>query len=127
LETWPSILVALGGAYLAASGVLLRWPTLLHPRRKQNFRVVHGSHRGGAGEQLENTLRAFEHAAGVLCTWVFVWAYAVNARLETHILPHFGVCFCAALGTDLLELDVHLSGCGLVVVSHDRHLVGAFI
>jgi glycerophosphoryl diester phosphodiesterase len=28
-----------------------------------------------------------------------------------------------ALGSHLLEMDVHLAACGKVVVSHDRHLV----
>ena len=51
-------------AYVATSVTLFFYPTLLHRRRAQAFKVLHGSHRGGAGEQVENTRRAFDHADG---------------------------------------------------------------
>nr|XP_057935762.1 lysophospholipase D GDPD1 [Doryrhamphus excisus] len=76
--------------YLLTSALLLKCPTLLHRKKREIFHGRHISHRGGAGENLENTMAAFKHA--------------VN------------------LGTDMLELDCHLTKDGQVVVSHDEHL-----
>ncbi|XP_053067895.1 lysophospholipase D GDPD1 isoform X2 [Acinonyx jubatus] len=53
------LLSTLGG-YLVTSFLLLKYPTLLHPRKKQRFLSKHISHRGGAGENLENTMAAFQ-------------------------------------------------------------------
>jgi len=49
-------------AYLSTSLLLLRFPTIVHKKKKVNFSATHISHRGGAGERLENTLAAFRHA-----------------------------------------------------------------
>ncbi|XP_061924166.1 lysophospholipase D GDPD1 isoform X1 [Entelurus aequoreus] len=76
--------------YLLTSALLLKCPTLLHRKKRERFYSRHISHRGGAAENLENTMAAFKHAV--------------------------------ALGTDMLELDCHLTKDGQVVVSHDRHL-----
>jgi hypothetical protein len=54
----------LAGCYALLSWVLQRKPELLHTPRQQSFRVVHASHRGGAGEHAENTVTAFDHALG---------------------------------------------------------------
>ncbi|XP_007424375.1 lysophospholipase D GDPD3 [Python bivittatus] len=78
------------GIYALASHCLRKKPHLLHKPRKFPVRCLHGSHRGGAGEQIENTLGAFKNA--------------VNQ------------------GTNLLELDCHLTKDGIVVVSHDDNL-----
>jgi len=67
-------------------------PTLIHKKNTPlKFSVQHSSHRGGGGENPENTLEAFKHA------------------LEKG-------------KTDLLELDVHLTKDGQVVVLHDANL-----
>ncbi|KAM9005636.1 lysophospholipase D GDPD1 [Sarcophilus harrisii] len=83
------LLSTLGG-YVMTSFLLLKYPTLLHQRKKQRFLSKHISHRGGAGENLENTMAAFRHA--------------VN------------------MGTDMLELDCHITKDEQVVVSHDGNL-----
>ncbi|XP_011834646.1 PREDICTED: glycerophosphodiester phosphodiesterase domain-containing protein 1 [Mandrillus leucophaeus] len=79
------LLSTLGG-YLVTSFLLLKYPTLLHQRKKQRFLSKHISHRGGErGPQNR-------------------WRSAVK------------------IGTDMLELDCHITKDEQVVVSHDENL-----
>lgn len=56
-------LVAVSSTYIASSLILLHWPRILHsPKRLKFKKCRHISHRGGAGERLENTVTAFRHA-----------------------------------------------------------------
>ncbi|CAL8107698.1 unnamed protein product [Calicophoron daubneyi] len=81
-------LIALG--YIVVSYVFFLFPRLLHKPKLVTQMPVHISHRGGAGERIENTLRAFQNAV--------------------------------ELGTDMLELDCHLTKDGEVVILHDGNL-----
>ncbi|KAG8431212.1 hypothetical protein GDO86_019238 [Hymenochirus boettgeri] len=55
-------LVPVLGGYSLSSYYLLKNPHILHKRKKLSFHCRHISHRGGAGERIENTLEAFENA-----------------------------------------------------------------
>ena len=45
--------------YCTLSFILLRWPLLLHKKKKSKICATAVSHRGGSGEFTENTLHAF--------------------------------------------------------------------
>ena len=53
-----SVFLASVGSYALTSLVLFHYPQLLH-KRKNSRKITHISHRGGAGENYENTLAAF--------------------------------------------------------------------
>ncbi|XP_014787325.1 lysophospholipase D GDPD1 [Octopus bimaculoides] len=79
------------GGYVFTSLLLLKYPNLLHKKKRIKFTARHISHRGGAGEHLENTMTAFRHATNT--------------------------------GTEMLELDCHLTKDNQVVVCHDNNLL----
>ncbi|XP_033748617.1 lysophospholipase D GDPD1-like [Pecten maximus] len=84
------VVAALFGCYVVTSIILLKYPHILHKKKNVKFRPRHISHRGGAGENLENTMTAFR--------------------------------FASDLGTEMLEIDCHITKDGQVVVSHDNSL-----
>ncbi|TGZ59345.1 hypothetical protein CRM22_009147 [Opisthorchis felineus] len=84
------ILSAILCCYAAMSYILLRFPCLIHRTKPLGPVPVHISHRGGAGERLENTMDAFQNAV--------------------------------SLGTDMLELDCHITRDSEVVILHDPNL-----
>ncbi|XP_066433029.1 lysophospholipase D GDPD1-like [Eleutherodactylus coqui] len=55
-------LVPVLGGYAATSYYLLKHPHILQKRKRLAFHCRHISHRGGAGERIENTLEAFDNA-----------------------------------------------------------------
>lgn len=54
--------MVLVGGYVISSLLLFKFPQLVHRKKTLKFHCRHISHRGGAGENLENTITAFEHA-----------------------------------------------------------------
>ncbi|KAL6474972.1 hypothetical protein MHYP_G00160120 [Metynnis hypsauchen] len=91
MDTMDAVLCLLVfGLYVLCSLGLLLNPQILHKKKQLAFQCRHISHRGGAGEKIENTIEAFTHAMKV--------------------------------GTEMLELDCHLTQDGYVVVSHDKNL-----
>lgn len=84
------VVAAVIGGYILTSVLLMRYPHILHKKKKLKFKPVHISHRGGAGEHIENTMTAFRHAV--------------------------------SLGTEMLEIDCHITKDGQVIVSHDSSL-----
>lgn len=59
------LFIALFGGYIATSMIFLKNPHLLHKKKRIKFTCTHISHRGGAGENYENTLTAFKRAVAV--------------------------------------------------------------
>lgn len=57
------VILGVVGGYVGSSVLLLLFPTLLHKKKTPTFSGKHISHRGGAGERLENTLDAFRNSA----------------------------------------------------------------
>lgn len=57
-----AIALPIVGTYIITSVVLLNFPWLVHKKKKLKFRCRHISHRGGAAENLENTMTAYHHA-----------------------------------------------------------------
>ncbi|KAA3681932.1 lysophospholipase D [Paragonimus westermani] len=87
--------------YIIISNVFFRYPHLIHKRKSPHCIPVHISHRGGSGESIENTMEAFRKYAGAL---IIVTCSAVSG------------------GTDMLELDCHITKDGEVVILHDSDL-----
>ncbi|KAM9462095.1 lysophospholipase D GDPD1 [Clarias gariepinus] len=64
-ELGVGVVVVAVGLYIASSLYLLHNPLLLHKKKSLAFYSRHISHRGGAGERIENTMEAFTHAVQV--------------------------------------------------------------
>lgn len=84
------VAIAVAAGFGCLSSYLFRNPTILYKNKNLNFKCTHVSHRGGAAENIENTMSAFKHAH--------------------------------SLGTEMLEIDCHITKDGIVVVSHDDML-----
>ncbi|XP_072044481.1 lysophospholipase D GDPD1-like [Amphiura filiformis] len=54
--------LSLFGGYVVLSSLLLRFPNLVHRKKKPKIQAKLIAHRGGAGENLENTMAAYQHA-----------------------------------------------------------------
>lgn len=50
------------GGYTVISAALFKFPHVLHKKKKNGVNASLIAHRGGAGENLENTITAFQHA-----------------------------------------------------------------
>uniref|UniRef100_A0A1I8HTH9 GP-PDE domain-containing protein n=2 Tax=Macrostomum lignano TaxID=282301 RepID=A0A1I8HTH9_9PLAT len=64
-QAWYLWTAVVGGCllgYATISCLLLRYPSVLHRRKRRTFAAAHISHRGGAGELAENTMEAFRAA-----------------------------------------------------------------
>ncbi|KAL5968623.1 Lysophospholipase D GDPD1 [Taenia solium] len=61
------ILVAFFCAFWTISLILLRWPALLHGKKKSAISATVVCHRGGSGEFIENTLHAFSSSVKLGC------------------------------------------------------------
>ncbi|XP_014271958.1 lysophospholipase D GDPD1 isoform X1 [Halyomorpha halys] len=59
------LFIALFGGYVATSMIFLKNPHLLHKKKRLKFSCTHISHRGGAGENYENTMTAFRRAVSL--------------------------------------------------------------
>ncbi|XP_067883856.1 lysophospholipase D GDPD1-like [Heterodontus francisci] len=55
-------LLSITAGYILTSFYLLRNPGVIHRKKRLAFQCRHISHRGGAGERIENTMEAFQHA-----------------------------------------------------------------
>ncbi|RDD46469.1 Glycerophosphodiester phosphodiesterase domain-containing protein 1 [Trichoplax sp. H2] len=84
--------------YVATSIFFLYNPQLLHGKKKSAIKCRHISHRGGAAENLENTITAFKQ-----------WFLSL-------------LCSAIDCDTDMLEIDLHITKDEQVVVSHDDYL-----
>ncbi|XP_076325400.1 lysophospholipase D GDPD1-like [Tachypleus tridentatus] len=114
------------GAYVLSSLLLFKYPTLIHRRKQLKFHCCHISHRGGAAENLENTLSAFENKGMVdrvdieehmsASDHCLIWCFTAYEVLQYEIL-------CCEAKNDMLEIDVQLTKDGKVVVSHDNNLL----
>jgi len=118
------ILLAIVGGYVATSMLLLRFPYLLHRRKNIRFRAINIAHRGGAGENLENTLTAFRHAVEVGCQML---------ELDCHITRDGQVVVChdedltritgqPVVIMDTLYQDLPLINNGLRLDFHCNHV-----
>ncbi|KPP69211.1 glycerophosphodiester phosphodiesterase domain-containing protein 3-like [Scleropages formosus] len=123
------VLPALGG-YTLTSLYLLKNPQVLHGKKCVAFRCRHISHRGGSGERIESTMEAFTHylpiytlspKAGPL-TISQVHA-GIRRRSRLPAVPFSDCSSAVEAGTEMLELDCHMTKDGYVIVSHDENLL----
>jgi len=99
------------GGYVLTSVVFLRFPAILHKKKKQRFKCKHISHRGGAGECLENTIGAFNNA---LANGTDMFEIDVQLSADGEVVVSHDNHLDRVTGDDLHISDLHFDNLPLL-------------